>query len=65
VLVKIHALLAPKKPRRITARAEALYAFWYCAIVDVACNTSPTTDLMVKRGKAIMFTHNSIGRDPA
>jgi NitT/TauT family transport system substrate-binding protein len=33
--------------------------------VDVACNTSPTTDLMVKRGKAIMFTHNSIGRDPA
>src|SRR5262245_32912188 len=33
--------------------------------VDVACNTSPTTDLMVKRGKAIMFTHNSLGRDPA
>ena len=33
--------------------------------IDVACNTSPTTDLMVKRGKAIMFTHNSIGRDPA
>ena len=33
--------------------------------VDVACNTSPTTDLMVKRGKAIMFTHNSIGKDPA
>jgi len=32
--------------------------------IDVACNTSPTTDLMVKRGKAIMFTHNSIGRDP-
>src|SRR5262249_35187336 len=24
--------------------------------VDVACNTSPTTDMMVKRGKAIMFT---------
>jgi NitT/TauT family transport system substrate-binding protein len=33
--------------------------------IDVACNTSPTTDLMVKRGKAIMFTYNSIGRDPA
>jgi NitT/TauT family transport system substrate-binding protein len=33
--------------------------------VDVACNTSPTTDLMVKRGKAIMFTYNSIGKDPA
>jgi NitT/TauT family transport system substrate-binding protein len=33
--------------------------------VDVACNTSPTTDLMVKRGKAIMFTYNSVGRDPA
>lgn len=33
--------------------------------IDVACNTSPTTDLMVKRGKAIMFTHNSIGKDPA
>ena len=33
--------------------------------VDVACNTSPTTDLMVKRGKAIMFTHNSVGNDPA
>src|SRR5215470_10867353 len=33
--------------------------------IDVACNTSPTTDLMVKRGKAIMFTHNSLGRDPA
>lgn len=31
--------------------------------IDVACNTSPTTDLMVKRGKAIMFTHNSIGED--
>jgi ABC-type nitrate/sulfonate/bicarbonate transport system substrate-binding protein len=33
--------------------------------VDVACNTSPTTDLMVKRGKAIMFTYNSLGKDPA
>jgi ABC-type nitrate/sulfonate/bicarbonate transport system substrate-binding protein len=33
--------------------------------IDVACNTSPTTDLMVKRGKAIMFTHNSVGTDPA
>jgi len=33
--------------------------------VDVACNTSPTTDLMVKRGKAIMFTYNSVGKDPA
>src|SRR5262245_32338990 len=33
--------------------------------IDVACNTSPSTDLMVKRGKAIMFTHNSIGKDPA
>ena len=33
--------------------------------VDVACNTSPTTDLMVKRGKAVMFTHNSVGKDPA
>jgi NitT/TauT family transport system substrate-binding protein len=32
--------------------------------IDVACNTSPTTDLMVKRGKAIMFTHNSVGKDP-
>jgi ABC-type nitrate/sulfonate/bicarbonate transport system substrate-binding protein len=30
----------------------------------LACNTSPTTDLMVKRGKAIMFTHNSVGKDP-
>jgi len=33
--------------------------------VDVACNTSPTTDLMVKRGNAIMFTYNSLGKDPA
>ena len=33
--------------------------------VDVACNTSPTTDIMVRRGKAIMFTHNSLGKDPA
>jgi len=33
--------------------------------IDVACNTSPTTDIMVKRGKAIMFTHNSLGKDPA
>jgi NitT/TauT family transport system substrate-binding protein len=33
--------------------------------IDVACNTSPTTDLMVKRGKGIMFTHNSVGNDPA
>jgi NitT/TauT family transport system substrate-binding protein len=33
--------------------------------VDVACNVSPSTDLMVKRGKAIMFTHNSVGNDPA
>jgi NitT/TauT family transport system substrate-binding protein len=33
--------------------------------VDVACNTSPTTDLMVNRGKAVMFTHNSVGKDPA
>ena len=33
--------------------------------IDVACNTSPTTDLMVERGKAIMFTHNSLGKDPA
>jgi NitT/TauT family transport system substrate-binding protein len=32
--------------------------------IDLACNTSPTTDLMVKRGKAIMFTHNSVGKDP-
>ncbi len=33
--------------------------------IDVACNTSPTTDLMVERGKAMMFTHNSLGTDPA
>jgi NitT/TauT family transport system substrate-binding protein len=33
--------------------------------VDVACNTSPATDLMIKRGKGIMFTYNSRGRDPA
>jgi NitT/TauT family transport system substrate-binding protein len=33
--------------------------------IDVACNTSPGTDLMVERGKAIMFTHNSKGADPA
>jgi NitT/TauT family transport system substrate-binding protein len=33
--------------------------------VDVACNISPTTDLMVERGKAVMFTYNSLGRDPA
>jgi len=33
--------------------------------IDVACNTSPGTDLMVERGKAIMFTYNSIGADPA
>jgi NitT/TauT family transport system substrate-binding protein len=33
--------------------------------IDVACNTSPTTDLMVKRGKAMMFTYNSLGKDPA
>jgi NitT/TauT family transport system substrate-binding protein len=33
--------------------------------VDVACNVSPSTDLMVKRGKAIMFTYNSLGKDPA
>jgi ABC-type nitrate/sulfonate/bicarbonate transport system substrate-binding protein len=31
----------------------------------VACNTSPATDIMVKRGKAIMFTYNSLGKDPA
>ena len=35
------------------------------AAIDVACNTSPSTDIMVKRGKAIMFTHNSLGKDPA
>ena len=33
--------------------------------IDVACNTSPNTDLMVERGKTIMFTHNSLGVDPA
>jgi len=33
--------------------------------IDVACNTSPGTDLMVERGKAIMLTHNSAGSDPA
>src|ERR1044072_2053979 len=33
--------------------------------MDVACNTSPTTDLMVERGKAVMFTYNSLGKDPA
>jgi NitT/TauT family transport system substrate-binding protein len=33
--------------------------------IDVACNTSPTTDLMVERGKAVMFTYNSLGKDPA
>jgi NitT/TauT family transport system substrate-binding protein len=33
--------------------------------IDVACNTSPATDIMVKRGKAIMFTYNSLGKDPA
>jgi NitT/TauT family transport system substrate-binding protein len=33
--------------------------------IDVACNTPPTTDLMVERGKGIMFTHNSLGADPA
>ena len=31
--------------------------------IDVGCNTSPGTDLMVQRGKAIMFTHNSAGAD--
>jgi NitT/TauT family transport system substrate-binding protein len=35
------------------------------AAIDVACNTSPSTDIMVKRGKAVMFTHNSSGKDPA
>ncbi len=33
--------------------------------IDIVCNTSPSTDLMVKRGKAIRFTYNSAGRDPA
>jgi NitT/TauT family transport system substrate-binding protein len=33
--------------------------------IDVACNTSPGTDLMVDRGKAIMFTYNSAGTDAA
>lgn len=33
--------------------------------VDVACNVSPTTDIMVRRGKAIMYTYNSKGADPA
>jgi NitT/TauT family transport system substrate-binding protein len=33
--------------------------------IDVACNVSPGTDLMVERGKAIMFTDNSLGADPA
>jgi NitT/TauT family transport system substrate-binding protein len=32
--------------------------------IDVGCNTSPGTDLMVERGKAIMFTYNSAGTDP-
>lgn len=32
--------------------------------IDIACNTSPATDLMVSRGKGIMFTHNSVGADP-
>jgi len=32
--------------------------------IDIACNTSPATDLMVSRGKGITFTHNSIGADP-
>ena len=35
------------------------------AAIDVACNTSPSTDIMVKRGKGVMFTHNSVGKDPA
>ncbi len=33
--------------------------------IDVGCNTSPGTDLMVERGKTIMFTFNSSGTDPA
>lgn len=33
-------------------------------LIDVACNTSPTTDMMVKQANAIMFTHNSVGGDP-
>jgi NitT/TauT family transport system substrate-binding protein len=33
--------------------------------IDVGCNTSPGTDLMVERGKAVMFTFNSAGTDPA
>jgi NitT/TauT family transport system substrate-binding protein len=33
--------------------------------IDVACGTSPGTDLMVERGKTIMFTYNSAGVDPA
>jgi NitT/TauT family transport system substrate-binding protein len=33
--------------------------------IDVGCNTSPGTDLMVERGKTIMFTYNSAGIDPA
>ncbi|MGH9420135.1 MAG: ABC transporter substrate-binding protein [Thermoanaerobaculia bacterium] len=32
--------------------------------VDVVCNTSPSTDVMIKRGKTIMFTYNSLGTDP-
>jgi NitT/TauT family transport system substrate-binding protein len=31
--------------------------------IDVGCNTSPGTDLMVERGKSIMFTYNSAGAD--
>jgi NitT/TauT family transport system substrate-binding protein len=32
--------------------------------IDIACNTSPATDIMASRGKGIMFTHNSVGGDP-
>lgn len=32
--------------------------------IDVGCNVSPGTDLMVERGKAVMFTYNSVGTDP-
>ena len=33
--------------------------------IDVGCNASPGTDLMVERGKTVMFTYNSAGVDPA
>lgn len=59
------AHLVPQQDLQILSVGAGMIAALESGAIDVGCNISPTTDLMVARGKAVTLMYNSLGRDPA